>query len=220
MYKGIIFDFNGTLLWDTEFHNRAWDIFLKRYHVHLHDDEKQLRLHGKNNAQLIADLFPQHISREESLEIAREKERYYQRLVVSEGLRLAEGTTELFDRLKLLGCAFTIVTASDAINVDFYFNHYSLGKWFSRDQVVYSDGKIRPKPHPDMFLEAMERMKIVPQETIIFEDSDTGLLAAQKSGAGKIIIVNSTNRSYEDWPYDIIRSFHEIGAEELIQGIR
>jgi len=29
--KGVIFDFNGTLFWDTDLHNKAWDAFLERH---------------------------------------------------------------------------------------------------------------------------------------------------------------------------------------------
>lgn len=38
--KGVIFDFNGTLFFDTHLHNRAWDIFLDRYSLMLQDVEK------------------------------------------------------------------------------------------------------------------------------------------------------------------------------------
>lgn len=28
-YSGMIFDFNGTLFWDTPLHNKAWNMFLE-----------------------------------------------------------------------------------------------------------------------------------------------------------------------------------------------
>ena len=37
MVKGIIFDFNGTVLWDTQYHNKAWNIFLEKYHLSEHE---------------------------------------------------------------------------------------------------------------------------------------------------------------------------------------
>lgn len=42
----------------------------------------------------------------------------------------------------------------------------------------------RPKPAPDCFLEAMRREGCTPAETLIFEDSEIGLEAARRSGAG------------------------------------
>ena len=216
MAMGVIFDFNGTLLWDTELHNRAWDFFLHRYGVYLSDEEKQLKLHGRNNAQLIAELFPRDIKPQEAAELAREKELHYQQLVMDSALTLADGAIELFETLKSAKVAFTIVTASDAINVDFFFRHYALDKWFDREKVVFSDGSVRPKPFPDMCLKAMRLLGLLPEETIIFEDSDTGLLAARRSNAGKIIIVNSTGRNYPGWPYPVIRSFREVTPASLV----
>ena len=44
--KGVIFDFNGTLFFDTHLHNQAWDIFLKKHSFVLTDEEKNLKIHG------------------------------------------------------------------------------------------------------------------------------------------------------------------------------
>ena len=56
-YKGIIFDFNGTLLWDTKLHNHAWDIFLDKHNIVLSDDEKNKVIHGKTNEVILKIIF-------------------------------------------------------------------------------------------------------------------------------------------------------------------
>lgn len=45
-FKGAIFDFNGTLFWDTPFHDKAFDIFLEKRGLHLTDEEKRVKIHG------------------------------------------------------------------------------------------------------------------------------------------------------------------------------
>ena len=55
--KGVIFDFNGTLFFDTQLHNQAWDIFLERYSLNLDDEEKDRKIHGKNNADILTNIF-------------------------------------------------------------------------------------------------------------------------------------------------------------------
>jgi len=52
-FRGVIFDFNGTLLWDTELHNRAWDEFLKKHNLKLSDKEKNEKIHGRNNELIL-----------------------------------------------------------------------------------------------------------------------------------------------------------------------
>lgn len=44
------------------------------------------------------------------------------------------------------------------------------------------------KPHPDIYLKAMNELNVNPHETLIFEDSEIGLQAAEKSGANYIKI--------------------------------
>ena len=51
------------------------------------------------------------------------------------------------------------------------------------DGLLSSDDVINSKPAPDCFLKAMEMAGCTPAETIIFEDSEIGLAAAEASGA-------------------------------------
>jgi beta-phosphoglucomutase-like phosphatase (HAD superfamily) len=37
-FKGVVFDFNGTLLWDTKYHNQAFDLFLEQHNIVLTDE--------------------------------------------------------------------------------------------------------------------------------------------------------------------------------------
>lgn len=38
-YQGVIFDFSGTLFWDTDYHHRARDHFLRRFDITMPDGE-------------------------------------------------------------------------------------------------------------------------------------------------------------------------------------
>lgn len=60
--------------------------------------------------------------------------------------------------------------------------HY-LGIENQVDAILSSDDVVRSKPHPDCFIKAMDMAGVTPAETIIFEDSQIGLDAAQASGA-------------------------------------
>jgi HAD superfamily hydrolase (TIGR01509 family) len=50
------------------------------------------------------------------------------------------------------------------------------------DIVLTADDKIRPKPEPDIFLEAAKRMQVPPECCQVFEDGDFGLEAARVAG--------------------------------------
>ncbi len=77
-------------------------------------------------------------------------------------------------------------------------------------KIIIADGSLKGKPAPDMFLRAMKLMKISPDETVIFEDSETGLQAARAAHPGKVYIVNSTGRCYKNWDFEVIDSFKKV----------
>lgn len=211
--KGIIFDFNGTLLWDTQLHNMAWDNFLKEHGPLLSDEEKHRRIHGRLNSEILRDLFGSMLTDGEIEHYSLEKEYGYQRLCTElNDFSLAEGVTELFEKLKEQDIPFVIATASGIENVEFYFKELELNKWFERKHVIYNDGSMRGKPFPDLFLKALDILGIEGKDAVIFEDSVSGIKAAEASKAGKIIIVNSNDGDYKGWAgkYPIITHFNEL----------
>ena len=208
--KGVIFDFNGTLFFDTHLHNQAWDLFLKKHSIALTDEEKNFKIHGKNNAEIMSNLFSKDLSEDDIKTLSIEKEDIYQSLCLKEKMALAPGVLDFLEYLDKNQIPFTIATASDLYNLQFYFEHLELKRYFDLDRIVYSNGRIKSKPHPEIFLKAMDVLKIDASETLIFEDSTSGILAAENSKAKKIIIVDSANNDYSKWNYDVITSFKEI----------
>jgi beta-phosphoglucomutase-like phosphatase (HAD superfamily) len=203
-------------LWDTHLHNAAWDIFLEKYGFSLSDEEKHQRIHGRLNSEILRDLFDNKLAEAEIQRYALEKEGIYQRLCMQlDDFSLAEGTAELFGNLQARGIPFVIATASDLENVEFYIKTLNLYQWFEKDHIIYNDGTVRGKPFPDLFLKAFNVLGIEGRDAVIFEDSIAGVKAAEASGAGKIIIVNSNDSDYAEYldKYPIIKNFKEVDLD-------
>lgn len=58
------------------------------------------------------------------------------------------------------------------------------------DLIISNEDVINPKPHPEMYWKAMSTLSVLPDETLIVEDSPPGLLAAQRSGAHVLRVEN------------------------------
>jgi len=205
-FKAAIFDFNGTIFWDTAFHNDAFDIFLERHGVTLTDEEKRVKIHGKPNPDIMRGIFSNELTDNEADLLAQEKELIYRDLCVND-LHFAPGAEDLFGYLSNAGIPMTIATSAGIENIDFYFENMKLDRWFSLEKVAYNDGTYPGKPHPDVFQVAAAKLDLLPHETIIFEDSVPGIIAAERAGAGKIYIVNSYNENYKRFPHEIITHF-------------
>jgi len=208
--KGVIFDFNGTLYWDTALHNMAWDQFLEKNRIFLSDEEKNNRIHGKNNIDILKNLFTRELLPAEIARMSIEKEDIYQSMCLKHKLGLAPGCVTFFKFLKKNKIPYTIATAADLYNIEFYFEHLHLGAFFDKSKVVYSDGTIRSKPDPEIFMKALGILGLDANDVLIFEDSNAGIEAAENAGAGKIILVNSNNSDYSRWNHQVISSFKEV----------
>lgn len=212
-YKGVIFDFNGTLLWDTGLHNQAWDIFLERYHMPLSDQQKNEIIHGKNNHLIFETLFSRKMTLEESGKYINEKERIYRDLCVESGIGFAPGALEFIDFLKKHNIKCAIATASGKENIDFYIDHFKLGSVIDVKNITYDNNMIRSKPDPEIFEIAIRKLGLKSQEVIIFEDSLAGITSALRSKAGKVFIVNSMNGKFDQFDLDIITDFNQVNRE-------
>lgn len=209
VFKGAIFDCNGTIVWDTAFHDRAFDIFLDKHHVSLTDEEKRVKIHGKPNADIMRGIFGAHLTDAEVDAMACEKEAIYRNLCEAE-LEFAPGVEELFDFLKDNGVKMAIATSSGIDNVNFYFEKLKIGRWFSRETVVYDNGTFQGKPAPDVFKKAAAMLGLQPDETVMFEDSKAGIVATERAKAGKIYIVNSYGEDYSAFSHEIITHFNQV----------
>lgn len=208
-FKAAVFDFNGTLVWDSPHHNRAFDIFLEKHGIALTDEEKTTRIYGKTNPDIMRGIFERSLTNQEIEDFSIEKELIYQQMIVDE-LHFAEGAEELFAFLKANSVPFTIATSADNFNLDFYFREMKLDRWFDRSKIAYNDGTVNGKPAPDIFLRAAELLRIPIEDIVIFEDSKAGIKAAENAGAGKIYVVDSIgDENLRNFGHDMITHFNQ-----------
>lgn len=215
-YKGIIFDFNGTLYWDSEKHKETWREYSKKLRGTPFSDEEMLKyMFGRTNEQIIKYAIGKQPTPEMVEKYGQEKEALYRKMAIEdkETFHLAKGAENFLDFLKENNIPLTIATMSDKINVDFYIEHFHLEKWFDLDKIVYSDGVIPGKPAPDIYEIAAKNLNLKPEECIVVEDALSGIESARAAGIGKIIAICSAESPdlYKDIPCvsGIINDFDE-----------
>lgn len=216
LYKGIIFDFNGTLYWDSAKHKQAWREYSKKLRGTPFSDEEMIKyMFGRTNEQIIRYAISKQPTPQMVQELGDEKEALYRQMCLddSENFHLADGVVEFLDFLKENNIPRTIATMSDKNNVDFYVEHFELAKWFDVDKIVYSNGIIPGKPAPDIYEIAAKNLDLTPQECIVVEDAVSGIDSAKAAGIGKIIAICSEESPelYKQIPAvtGIINSFRE-----------
>lgn len=219
-YQGIIFDFNGTLFWDSAKHKQAWREFSKRLRGTSFTDEEMIKyMFGRTNEAIITYAISKKPTPQMVEELGQEKEALYRQMCLEdkENFKLADGVPEFLDFLKENDIPRTIATMSDKTNVDFYIEHFNLKKWFDLDKIVYSNGLIPGKPAPDIYQIAAKNLHLDPKDCIVVEDAVSGIDSAQAAGIGKIIAICSEEppEFYQTIPAvsEIITSFRDFGKE-------
>ncbi len=217
MYKGIIFDFNGTLFFDSEKHLEAWREFSKRLRSYpFTDEEMRDYMFGRTNEDIIAYLIGKRPSPEMVEKLGKEKEAVYREMCRQDykNTVLAPGAVDFLNYLKEKNIPRTIATMSEKDNVDFYIEEFQLEQWFDIDKIVYADGTIPGKPAPDIYIKAAKKLELNPQDCIVVEDAVSGIESAKGAHAGKIIAMASMESTdlYKNIPAvsQIIKSFDEI----------
>lgn len=208
--KGIIFDFNGTLLWDTPYHNKAWNIFLQRYRISLSDNEIRDNMHGRTNAEILKYIFKRDFAQSEINTLAAEKEDIYRHLIINNDFQLQNGVTRMFNYCLACAIPIAVASSSDKVNADFYYERYNLKTWFPQRRFIYNDYTFNGKPAPDIFQKAAIQLFLDPDEIMVFEDSPAGIEAAQRFGAGKIVIINSTGDDYSKYDLLTLDNFEDV----------
>ena len=212
---GVIFDFNGTLFWDSEYQEISWDEYLKTHKISMTKSQKKEYIHGRNGRDTFEYLFKRKLSDLEVEQYTEGKEIIYRNECLKHKMMLAPGAIKLLDYLKEQEIPIAIATASGKKNVDFFVDKLNLLDYFAEENIIYNDGKIKGKPNPDIFETAIRKLGISRSESIIFEDSFSGIQAALNCKVANVIIVNSTKENYSDFKLPIIEHFDEFDRNLL-----
>ncbi len=195
--RGVLFDFNGTLLFDTPLHYESWKIISEEIRGNPFTKEEFLqKVNGMPNTRILKYINP-NITEEEIKTYEKKKEDLYKKLLIESTLQLADGAIELFEYLKKHNIKYTIATSSGIENINLFIKKFELSNWFDIDKIVYNDYTFKGKPCPDIYLIAAKKIGVDIKNCIIFEDTKNGIMAGEASGAYKVIGITSSN-SKED----------------------
>ncbi len=97
--------------------------------------------------------------------------------------------------LKKQGIKVAVASNSVRNTIDIILTNLGIVDYFS---LILSNEDVKsPKPHPEIYWKTMIHSEVLPDNTVIFEDSYVGRLAAQRSGAKLIPIENRRDLTWQ-----------------------
>lgn len=208
-----IFDMDGTMIDNMRFHTQAWLKFLDDLGISITAEEMDRQNHGKIE-EIIRRICGNH-SDAEVAELGKRKESLYRQMYRLH-LRPIAGLEIFLNNAHTLNIPMAIATSAGQANLDFTINGLGFTNYF--DVFVGGDDVKQGKPHPETFLLAAQHLNVEPTQCIVFEDTITGIEAAQNAGMKAIAITTTMpKQSFVDFPnvLQIIQDYSEIQPAAL-----
>ena len=189
----LIFDLNGTMINDMEFHIRAWtEILNKELKAGLNPEQVKTQMYGKNSELLVRVFGEGKFSEDEMEYWSIEKEKRYQK-AYRPHLELIDGLEDLLKKAFAKNIPMGIGSAAIPFNIDFILDALDIRKYFGA--IVSADDVDVSKPHPETFLKAAGLLDTDAASCIVFEDAPKGVEAAISAGMPCVILTTMHSRS-------------------------
>ncbi len=174
--KGLIFDFDGTLANSMPIHCVAWKKTMLNYNITITDEELET-CRGHTSKEIAEAFITRYELQANADDISQQKGIQYIALLPKVALipqtynilmesreeyKIAIGTNEEYSVFRHVSEHFHLPDISNA--------------------VVSWNTSLKPKPHPDIFLECATLLALEPQQCHVFEDSSHGIEAAKNAG--------------------------------------
>lgn len=182
--KAFIFDLNGTMIDDMDFHIRAWHAILTSLGAELSVEQVKLECYGKNE-ELLERIFPGRFSNEEMQAMILQKENTYQ-LEFKPHLKLISGLESFLQKAYAESIPMGIGSAALPMNINYVLDGLHIRHYFKA--IVSAVDVTISKPHPETFLSCAKQLGVEPENCIVFEDSPKGVLAAKTAGMPCVVL--------------------------------
>lgn len=202
--KAIIFDMDGVLIDAKEWHYEALNTALKLFGLEISRYDHLVTFDGLPTKKKLEMLsleggFPQKLH-----EFVNElKQQYTMEIVYTKCKPIFQHQYAL---AKLSAEGFRLAVGSNSVRktIDVMMEKAGLSKYI--DFFLSNEDVIKSKPDPEIYITAMQKMNLSPEECLIVEDNDKGIKAALASGANLLKVEHPGDVDY----YKIKNRINEI----------
>lgn len=216
MLKALIFDFDGLIL-DTETPEvLVWQSIYKEQGFELPVEEWEKTVGGYG----ISDFDPaQNLSllSQGRLDPASLRARYrLEADAIIHANPILPGIMDMIGAAKDHGLKVAIGSSSPHSWVDTHTQRLDIYQHF--DHIICQDDVApgRTKPHPDIYLKALETLQVDRTEAVVFEDSPNGVLASKRAGVFVVAVPNPLTAKMNVQGDMTLSSLTELSLQDLM----
>lgn len=188
MIDAVIFDLDGVIVSTDDCHYMAWKQMADEEEIYF-DEIINNRLRGVSRMEsldIILERADKTYSDDEKSAMAERKNEYYKSYITK--LTPNDILPGVMDNLKeLKNHNIKIAIGSSSKNTPIILERIGLSEYF--DAISDGNNITNSKPDPEVFIKAAEMLGVVPENCMIVEDADSGILVGKRAGM-KTLAVN------------------------------
>lgn len=212
MIEACLFDLDGVVVDTAKYHFIAWKALAKElgFEFSIEDNERLKGVSRMQSLEILLEIGGKQFSEPEKLEMAGKKNTLYvsfiEKMTPEE---ILPGVKNFLQELKNAGIKIALGSASK--NAPMILEHIQLTEMF--DAIVDGNSITEAKPNPEVFLKGAEKLKVLPENCVVFEDAIAGIEAAQNAGMFSIGIGEQETLGFADL---VIPGFDGFTLEKLL----
>lgn len=206
-FRLLVFDWDGTLVDSTSIIARSLQAACRDVGLPMPDHASATHVIGLGLSDALAHVAPA-LPRERHAELA---DRYRTHYLAAEGdIPLFVGVTDMLEELAAAGFLLAVATGKTRKGLDRALACHRVEHHFAATRCA-DEGP--PKPDPGMLLHLMDRLGVMPAETLMIGDTTHDLLLAERAGAQAVAVAygaHDADAFARFTPLAVVRSVPEL----------
>jgi beta-phosphoglucomutase len=193
--EAVLFDMDGVLIDAREWHYEALNLALAPFGLEI-DRDAHLATYDGLPTRTKLDILTKSRGLPRNLHgfVNKMKQKYTVDMVQQRCHPVFQHQYAL-SQLKAAGYRIAVCSNSIRQSLELMMQRAGLDRFI--DVMLSNEDVAKPKPDPEMYLTAMSRLGLEPDQCIIVEDNEHGIRAAKASGARVLVVSNPDDVSYE-----------------------
>ena len=187
-----LFDMDGVLVDNTDFHINAWIQFAHHNGLTLTREQYVEHINGHVSADSMAYVFGHPLSPADLATRTEEKEQIYRTLYLPHRQPLT-GLIDFLTAMQSEGVPMAVGTSAPVSNLGFTLDGLSLRSYF--ETVVDASMVTHGKPDPEIYLKAADKLSMAPARCVVFEDAFAGIEAGLRAGMVVVAVATTHTRA-------------------------
>ncbi len=187
-FKAAIFDLDGVIVDTVPLHYKAWKRMFNDYGKEFDYNDYKQKVDGIPRIDGCRAILT-GLSDKEIIKAGDKKQGYYMQYLDQDGVKVYDTTVSLIQEIITAGIHTAVVSSSK--NLPLILEKVGMTDKF---EVRLSGNDItKGKPDPQIFLMAAEKLKVTPDESVVFEDATLGVEGAKRANM-RCVGIDRSNR--------------------------